>query len=103
MALCLLMDLSYPLCMGGQFYVMNLISSNFVKTTSNSISTRKNLVDALDILEAELNYVLDLPGDARYTRISKQKPNGEERVVYNPRNEVRKIQRRIKNRIFKKL
>lgn len=96
-------DLSYPLCLGGQFYVMYSNPNDFKKTTSNSISTRGNLVNALDISNSELDYVLGLSGEDRYKRILKFKPNGEERIVYNPTNEVRKIQRRIKNRIFKEI
>lgn len=103
MALCLFIVLSYPLCLGGQFYVMPLAPSNFSKSTSSSISTRANLVKALGISDAELNDVLILSGDSRYKKIVKAKPNGEERIVYNPNKLVRKIQRRIKNRIFKEI
>lgn len=103
MALCLFIDLSYPLCLGGQFYVMHLAPSNFSKSTSSSIATRANLVAALGISDAELSDVLDLSDDERYKRIVKHKPNGEERIVFNPTKSVRKIQRRIKNRIFKKI
>ncbi len=75
--------------------------SLFKLTTSNSISSKGNLLTALGISEPELDLALRMTGDERYTRIEKQKSNGEKRIVYNPKNEIRKIQRRIKNRIFK--
>lgn len=89
--------------MGGQFYVMTNSLQLFRKTTSAPIKTIGKLIDVLEITEAELNRVLELKVDERYSSLIKIKSNGEQRIVFNPVNEVRRVQKRIKNRILKEL
>ncbi|MCF6434587.1 reverse transcriptase family protein [Pseudoalteromonas sp. MMG022] len=69
------------------------------KDSGNSISSIKNLCLALDIDESELDEISQL-GDDRYVKSEVPKSSGGVRVVYNPHRTLRKVQRRINNRIF---
>jgi hypothetical protein len=58
------------------------------------------LCKALGITEADFDSALDLPEEEKYTPKEILKKNGKVRIVYKPNVQIRKIQRRIKNRFF---
>lgn len=64
------------------------------------IQNLDNLCDALGFSRAELDSVLAIPDEDRYVEIKLRKKNGTPRLVYNPHPSLRRIQRRIKNRIL---
>lgn len=79
-------------------YDMEIIDY-FEKDSDNSISSIQNLCSALDITESELNEVRAL-GSESYTQSEIPKSSGGIRRVHNPHYKLRRIQRRINNRIF---
>ncbi|PSE45904.1 RNA-directed DNA polymerase [Acinetobacter nosocomialis] len=63
----------------------------------------KDIDHLAEILDLDINDILfaaQLDDADRYTSRSIAKPDGRERIVYNPKPIFRKIQRRIKNRLF---
>ena len=70
------------------------------KLTDESIFSVENLISALGICEADFKIIQSLETKDRYTAINLKKKNGDDRIVYDPHPLIRKIQRRIKNRIF---
>ncbi|MFP1792703.1 reverse transcriptase family protein [Lonsdalea quercina] len=70
------------------------------KNTQKIISSIKNLCDALDIKEQELTQALSMAESEKYHPNETPKSDGSIRKIYNPHPLIRKIQRRIKNRIF---
>lgn len=70
---------------------------SFSKTTNQSISGIANLAYALDVSEELIDEALALPSDQRYTP---HRPGNGNRLVYRPHPLIRKIQRKIKNRIL---
>ncbi len=64
------------------------------------IQNLDNLCDALGISREELDTALSLTDEDRYVEIKLRKKNGSTRIVYNPHPKLRRIQRRIKNRIL---
>lgn len=73
---------------------------DFVKRINNSISSISNLCDALGINISDLNNVRVLSDDEKYIQSHVPKSDGKKRVVYNPHQLVRMIQRRVNSRIF---
>ncbi|MCI0913614.1 reverse transcriptase family protein [Pseudomonas putida] len=73
---------------------------NPIKLSADSISSVSSLCDVLDISQKELGEVLALSGEERYSSKEISKAGGKSRIVHNPHKLVRKIQRRINNRIF---
>jgi RNA-directed DNA polymerase len=71
------------------------------KLTSKSISNVTNLCEALDVSMIELQEALELPPSERYVSKPVEKNDGSLRYVFKPHYLVRRIQRRINNRIFK--
>ncbi|MBU2872365.1 reverse transcriptase family protein [Colwellia sp. E2M01] len=74
-----------------------------IKSSSKSISNKLNLCKTLDITIDELDSALTLPNNQKYITAYIDKPNGEQRKIHKPHYKIRKIQRRINNRIFKRL
>lgn len=74
-----------------------------IKSSTESISNKINLCKTLDIEVDELNSALDLSEDKKYVTAFIDKASGEQRKIHKPHHKIRKIQRRINNRIFKKL
>lgn len=72
---------------------------NFV-FNAGPIKTFEDLVNALDITSDELTNALYLDDEDRYKTREIIKKDGRIRYVHNPNQLIRKIQRRIKNRIF---
>lgn len=70
------------------------------KLTEESIFSIENLLSALGICEDDYKTIEALDTKKRYTAIHLTKKNGDERIVYDPHPLIRKIQRRIKSRIF---
>lgn len=68
-----------------------------------SLRSLQSLSSALDISLSELAQAKEMPCNERYKKIEINKSNGDFRVVYNPNYLIRKIQKRINNRIFKTL
>jgi RNA-directed DNA polymerase len=73
---------------------------NPIKITSESIASIPNLCHALSITELELNQAIALPHSERYVEKVIPKKDGSDRVIHNPHYLIRKIQRRINDRIF---
>lgn len=71
------------------------------KKTNESISSLANLAKALDLTLDELEYIRKIPEEVRFTRVKNEKLAAKKRIVYRPHKLIRKIQDRIKNRIFK--
>ena len=69
------------------------------------INTIVSLLQTLDITQPELDTFLKTPLTNRYKepRVSAFKKDGTKRVILCPSQLTRKIQRRVNNRIFKKL
>jgi RNA-directed DNA polymerase len=76
-----------------------MINSKYIFKGS-SIDTLDKLSEVLDIDIDELTNVITLDDEAKYRTGYVKKSNGKLRNVYNPNTSLRKIQRRIKNRIF---
>lgn len=70
------------------------------KLTDESIFSVANLLSALGISQEDYNKIQELKDNDRYTPIRLKKKNGDLRTVYDPHPLIRKIQRRIKSRIF---
>jgi len=70
---------------------------------SGAIASIANLSNTLGITESELKAVTKIPLSARYKKITIKKSNGDDRTVFDPCLQLRKIQRRINTRIFKKI
>lgn len=73
------------------------------KPNTNSLRSLQSLSSALDISLQELEMAKNMPCNIRYKKIELKKVNGDIRDVYNPHSLIRKIQKRINNRIFKTL
>ncbi|WP_350604162.1 reverse transcriptase family protein [Pseudoalteromonas sp. SMN1298-MNA-CIBAN-0114] len=73
------------------------------KSTFQSISNIKNLCAALDISEKDLSSALSLRDNEKYVIDHVEKSDGTLRKIHKPHYEIRKIQRRINKRIFKKI
>lgn len=71
-----------------------------IKFNAGPIKKFEDLVDILGISSEELTIALYLDQDDRYKSSEIIKNDGRIRFVYNPCQLLRKIQRRIKNRIF---
>jgi RNA-directed DNA polymerase len=71
------------------------------KLSSESISSVKNLCNALDLSVLELQEALALTPPQRYVRKPVEKNDGSFRYVYKPHFLIRRFQRRINKRIFK--
>lgn len=71
--------------------------------TTKKISTVANLLVALGLDEAELSSALSMSPTQRYTPKKIPKSSGGERTVHIPHPLIKKIQRRINNRIFSKI
>ncbi|MBJ8440093.1 reverse transcriptase family protein [Acinetobacter junii] len=78
-----------------------MINSKFIFKGSK-IDSLDKLSEVLSIDIDELTNVLLLEDEAKYRASFIQKSNGKLRNIYNPCASLRKIQRRIKNRIFAK-
>lgn len=70
------------------------------KLSSESIGSLSGLCKALHITEEELREAISLPEQEKYKELTRPKSDGSLRVVHNPCPPIRKIQRRINNRIF---
>jgi len=70
------------------------------KTAVGSIATIDQLCNALSITEDELREVILLPDILRYSSRPIPKKDGSLRFVHNPHFRLRRIQRRINNRLF---
>ena len=73
------------------------------KLTTESIYSVDNLLAALGISDEDYSKIQALETKDRYTAISLYKKNGDKRVVYDPHPLIRKIQRRIKSRLFNQI
>lgn len=73
---------------------------NPIKNASKSIASVSNLCTALGITNAELVDAMALPHTERYQEKITPKKDGTDRVIHNPHYLIRKIQRRINDRIF---
>lgn len=71
-----------------------------IKFKAGPLHTVADLAEALDLDVSDLEYVLMLEGEARYKETKIQKADGRIRQIYKPCTLIRKIQRRIKNRLF---
>jgi len=75
-------------------------SSSYRKLSNQSISCFDNLCETLDISCHEFIQALCIEDDDKYVSKQIPKKGGGFRTVYNPHYRLRKIQRRINNRIF---
>jgi RNA-directed DNA polymerase len=73
------------------------------KSTTESISSIQNLCKALDITQTELQTTLNLENNDKYTVDHIEKSDGTSRKIHKPHYQIRRIQRRINKRIFKKI
>lgn len=73
------------------------------KPNTDSLRSLQSLSSALDISLSDLLLAQSMPSIKRYDKIELRKINGELREVYDPHYLIRKIQKRINNRIFKSL
>ncbi len=73
--------------------------------SGNPINTLSTLLETLDISKAELDTFLNTPSKQRYKepRVPAFKKDGTRRIILCPNQLTRKIQRRVNNRIFRKL
>ena len=74
-----------------------------IKSTNNSIGSIKNLCKQLRITYQEFEDSLNLPDEEKYILASVVKSDGSLRKIHKPHHQIRKIQRRINNTIFKPL
>ena len=70
------------------------------KLSSGSLASISSLCATLDITQTELNDVLAMSAEERYSSLTVPKAGGKERLVFNPHRLLRRIQRRINNRIL---
>lgn len=71
-----------------------------VKVSSGAIASLPSLCSTLGLSEDELNYALSIAESERYTPKEVSKAGGKVRVVFNPHIAIRRVQRRINERIF---
>ncbi|UTY57698.1 reverse transcriptase family protein [Massilia sp. erpn] len=71
-----------------------------VKTANRIITTIDILCRALDIPVEELEAVLLIPAEEKYSSQERRKKDGSIRVVHNPHHRLRRIQRRLNKRLF---
>jgi RNA-directed DNA polymerase len=70
------------------------------KVSKQSPANVSNLCAALDISETDLEQALNLPENQRYTEVEIDKADGSLRKAFKPHYLIRRVQRRINNRIF---
>ncbi|WP_410736815.1 reverse transcriptase family protein [Citrobacter freundii] len=73
------------------------------KPNTNSLRSLHSLSSCLDIPLSELATAKAMPAELRYKKKQVKKINGDFRDVYDPHPLIRRIQKRINNRIFKEL
>ncbi|ELE9685953.1 RNA-directed DNA polymerase [Enterobacter kobei] len=73
------------------------------KTNTNSLRSLHSLSSCLNISLSDLNEAREMPSHLRYKKKQVKKINGDSRDVYDPHPLIRRIQKRINNRIFKEL
>lgn len=73
------------------------------KPGAQSLRSLQSLSSCLDITLADLKTAIAMPSHQRYKKKQVKKINGEFRDVYDPHQLIRRIQKRINNRIFKEL
>ncbi|MDU7376989.1 MAG: reverse transcriptase family protein [Enterobacteriaceae bacterium] len=73
------------------------------KPNTKSLRSLHSLSSCLDIPLSDLVLARAMPGEQRYKRKQVKKINGDVRDVYDPHPLIRRIQKRINNRIFKEL
>lgn len=81
---------------------MNL-NSPIKRPGTKSLRSLQSLSDALDIPISDLVLAKNTPYEERYKKLKKNKINGDVRDVYDPIYLIRRIQKKINNRIFKEL
>ncbi|HCD1110582.1 TPA: RNA-directed DNA polymerase [Morganella morganii] len=69
----------------------------------SGISTLLSLARALGLPREYLEEIKNMPLETRYSKLEKPKIDGSMRVVYRPHHKLKKLQRRINNRIFREL
>lgn len=80
------------------------MSTDLPSNKSNSgISTLASLSKALGFSTDELEEIRNIPLDKRYHKLEKPKSDGSMRIVYRPHHKLKRLQRRINNRIFREL
>ena len=62
-----------------------------------------HLATILDVDIEDILYAVQIKDEDKYSSRTIAKKDGRERTVYNPKPIFRKIQRRIKNRIFSQI
>lgn len=75
----------------------------FKKAGVQSLRSLQSLSSCLDITLVDLNTAILMSPQQRYKKKQVKKINGELRDVYDPHQLIRRIQKRINNRIFKEL
>lgn len=73
------------------------------KPNTNSLRSLHSLSSCLNISLSDLNEAREMPSHLRYKKKQVKKINGDFRDVYDPHPLIRRIQKRINNRIFKEL
>ncbi|WP_241669201.1 hypothetical protein [Pantoea agglomerans] len=73
------------------------------KQNIKSLRSMHSLSSCLDISLGDLNEARALTSELRYKKKEVKKINGDTRDVYDPHQLIRRIQKRINNRIFKPL
>lgn len=73
-----------------------------VKVSNQSISNLSSLAHVLGVSETEIIKVCNMPFEEKYLPLQKElyKSDGSPRSAFNPCPDLRKLQRRINNRIF---
>lgn len=74
-----------------------------INKSSSGISTLVSLSKTLGFSVEELEEIRSIPLDKRYIRLEKPKTDGTMRTVYRPHHKLKRLQRRINNRIFREL
>ena len=80
--------------------IVNISQLYPIKTATRSITTIDILCRALDISLEELEDVLLIPSEEKYSSQQRPKKDGSMRTVHNPHYRIRRIQRRINKRLF---
>ncbi|MFM5229646.1 reverse transcriptase family protein [Aeromonas media] len=101
----------YPLENGATMSILKNVIKLSVPTapnqptlkTTKKISSLVNLCAALGIDESELEAARSMPSSQRYVEKKVPKSSGGERTVFIPHPLIKKIQRRINNRVFSKI
>lgn len=73
------------------------------KPNTNSLRSLHSLSSCLNIPLSDLNLARTMTSEERYKKKQVKKINGDYRDVYDPHPLIRRIQKRINNRIFKEL